>query len=79
MPNELTPAPGSWYELDTGEVFTVTGIDFAHGLIEVEYVDGRVDQLDLAAWPGLALTEVELPENWHGTIEGFLSGRRGRR
>lgn len=76
MPNELAPAPGSWYELETGEVFTVTGLDLPHGLIDIEYIDGRVDQIDLAAWRGLELTEVELPENWQGSIEGFLSGRR---
>lgn len=49
MPNELTPTPGSWYELETGEAFTVTGVDLPHGLIDVEYVGGQVDQIELAA------------------------------
>jgi hypothetical protein len=78
MPNELVPATGSWYELDTGEVFTVTGLDLPRGVIDVEYLDGRVDQLDPATWQSLDLIEVEIPEDWHGSIEDFVSGRRRR-
>lgn len=76
MPNELIPERGAWYETDAGEVFAVLSVDLPGGQVDLQYLDGGVDQIDLAGWRSLDLMEVELPENWHGTMDDFLAARR---
>ena len=72
------PIEGSWYETDTGEVFMVVKADIANGLIDVQYVDGKVDQLDREIWDGLNLTQVEPPEETRADMDTFFH-ERGRK
>ncbi len=71
------PTVGAWYETDDGRVFVVLAVDEASGVIDVQYVAGRVDQYDREAWSGAALLEIEPPEDWRGSMEDFFR-ERGR-
>lgn len=75
---EDQPTVGAWYETDDGKVFVVVGVDGARGPIDVQFLDGEVEQLDLEIWAALDLTQVEPPEEWHKTMEDFFH-ERGRR
>jgi hypothetical protein len=72
------PIEGSWYETDTGEVFMVVKADAASGLIDVQYLDGKVDQFDRAIWAGLDLIEIEPADEWRETMDEFFR-ERGRK
>lgn len=72
------PIEGGWYETDTGEVFMVVKADTASGLIDVQYLDGKVDQFDRAIWADLDLIEIEPADEWRETMDEFFR-ERGRK
>jgi len=52
-----------WYtNLDTGDVFFVTGYDQKSGTIEVQSLDGDVTEIDEETWVTLPLALSEQPE-----------------
>jgi hypothetical protein len=72
------PTVGAWYETDEGEAFTVLAMDRSSGVLDVQYLDGRVDQLELSAWATMELLEVEPPENWQPSPDEQFT-ERGRK
>ena len=76
MPADDPPVVGSWYETEDGALFKVLAIDRLRGLVDIQYSKGRVEQLDVATWSEFAAQEVDAPEEWHGSMDDFLSGRR---
>jgi hypothetical protein len=62
---EHTPVPGKWYEnREEEETFRVLSVDEDDELVEIEYVDGEVEELDLDTWHELDLELTEVPEGW---------------
>jgi hypothetical protein len=72
------PINGGWYETDTGEVFMVVRAAADGGLIDVQYLDGEVDQLDHETWSGLDLIEIEPADEWRETMDEYFR-ERGRK
>lgn len=65
MATEIEPIPGEWYEnTETHQIFRVTAVDEANNLIEIQYVDGDIGELDKAAWERADLEWIQPPENW---------------
>ncbi len=77
MPDER-PISGSWYQSDEGDVFTVAALDETRHTIDIRYLDGRVEEIDLATWRDMELYEIETPEEWHGSMNDLPSRRRPR-
>jgi hypothetical protein len=62
---DYEPVPGQWYEnLEEEEQFRVLSIDEDSELIEIEYLDGDIEELDLEAWHEMDLERIEEPEGW---------------
>ena len=65
MAREYEPAVGQWYEnIDENESFRVLSVDEDAELVEVEYLDGDVEELDLETWHEFDLEKIEQPEGW---------------
>jgi hypothetical protein len=65
---DLDPVPGQWYEnLEEEESFQVLSVDEDSELIEVQYVDGDVEELDLEYWAEMDLEKTAEPEGWSGS------------
>lgn len=65
MVAEIEPIPGEWYEnIETHQIFRVIDVDEANALIEIQYVDGDIGELDMANWEESDLEWIEPPENW---------------
>lgn len=75
---EEAPTEGSWYETETGEIFMVVKVDPGNGLAEVQYLNGKPDQIDSTIWSDLDLTQVEPPEEWRADMDTFFH-ERGRK
>jgi len=59
------PVKGQWYEnVDDEETFRVLSVDEDAELIEIEYLDGEIDELDIEEWHELDLELIEEPEGW---------------
>jgi hypothetical protein len=62
---DYEPVPGQWYEnLEEEEQFRVLSVDEDSELIEIEYLDGDIEELDLEAWHEMDLERIEEPEGW---------------
>ena len=65
MGREHTPVPGKWYEnREEEETFRVLSGDEDNERVEIEYVDGEIEGLDLETWHELDLGPTEQPEGW---------------
>jgi hypothetical protein len=64
------PRVDQWYvEAKNDRYFQVLDFDEDDGIIEIQYLDGEVDELDLEEWQELSLEEVEQPEDWTGPLD----------
>ena len=65
MSREYEPVVGQWYEnIDEDETFRVISVDEDSELIELEYEDGEVEEIDLDTWTEFNLEKVDQPEGW---------------
>lgn len=70
MAREYEPVVGQWYEnVDETESFRVLSVDEDAELIEIEYLDGDIEEIDLETWRELDLDKIEEPEGWTGSRE----------
>jgi hypothetical protein len=70
MGRDHNPVPGQWYEsLDDEEVFQVLSVDEDAELVELQYEDGDVEEIDYETWQELDLELTEEPEGWSGSEE----------
>jgi hypothetical protein len=68
MGRDHNPVPGQWYEsLEDDEDFQVLTIDEDSELIELQYEDGDVEEIDYETWQELDLDLTEEPEGWSGS------------
>jgi hypothetical protein len=64
------PQIGQWYErLDNGAVFQVTGVDESGMTIELQAIDGDLDEVDPETWAAMPLELRGAPEDWVGPID----------
>jgi len=62
---DYEPVPGQWYEnLEEEESFRVLSVDEDSELVEIEYLDGDIEEIDLEAWHEMDLEHTEEPEGW---------------
>ena len=65
MSRDYEPVPGQWYEnLEEEEQFRVLTVDEDSELVEIEYLDGDIEELDLEAWHEMDLERIAEPEGW---------------
>ena len=71
MGRDYEPVKGQWYEnVEEDESFRVLSVDEDAELVEIEYLDGDIEELDLDAWHEMDLERIEEPEGWAGGGEG---------
>jgi hypothetical protein len=59
------PVPGQWYEnVEEEETFRVLSLDEDHELVEIEYLDGEIEEIDIDEWHEMDLELTEEPEGW---------------
>ena len=60
MAREYEPAVGQWYEnIDENESFRVLSVDEDAELVEIEYLDGDIEEIDLETWHELDLDKID--------------------
>jgi hypothetical protein len=67
---DYEPVPGQWYEnIEEEESFRVLSVDEDSELVEIEYLDGDIEEIDLETWHEMDLERTEEPEGWTGSAE----------
>ncbi len=69
MTLETTPEVGDWYQNTSGESFEIVAYDAARGLIEIQYFDGTVEEIDQESWREQMIMPIEPPEDWSGSLD----------
>ncbi|HEX3843715.1 MAG TPA: DUF6763 family protein [Steroidobacteraceae bacterium] len=65
MSRDYEPVPGQWYEnLEDEESFRVLTMDEDSELVEIEYLDGEIEEIDLETWHEMDLNRIDEPEGW---------------
>jgi hypothetical protein len=63
MNEQLEPIVGKWYlDADLDEQFRVIAIDEEREVVEIKYLNGEADEIELEAWSDLDLEAAEPPE-----------------
>src|SRR5262249_32296912 len=82
MRDEIDPVAGNWYTHgDKGQTFQVVAVDEDRDVIEIQYFDGDLEQVDSDAWYEMDLELAEPPEDERdpldddSTDDGRLSER----
>ena len=64
------PSVGNWYQdAEAGVIFEVVAFDEEDGTVEVQHIDGEVEEYDLDSWREMRLTAVAPPEDWRSGFE----------
>lgn len=66
---QATPNVGDWYQNASGESFEIVAFDSTQGLIEIQYFDGTVEELDMDSWYEQIMVAIEPPEDWSGSLD----------
>ena len=65
MSRDYEPTPGQWYEnVEEEETFRVLTVDEDSELVEIEYLDGEIEEIDLETWHEMDLDKTSEPEGW---------------
>jgi hypothetical protein len=65
MNTELDPVVGNWYRnTDKDQVFRVVSFDEEEELVEIQTLDGDIEEIDASTWFDMDLEIAEAPEDW---------------
>ncbi len=63
MSAQLEPVVGKWYrDAELDEQFRVLAIDEEREVVEIQYLNGEADEIELEAWSDLDLEAAEPPD-----------------
>lgn len=70
MISRIAAIPGQWYvDRENGEVFQMIGVDERDRSVEIQYVDGSLEESSLDDWSGRRLEVCDQPEDWVGPFD----------
>jgi hypothetical protein len=70
MRDELEPVAGNWYtHRDKGHTFQVVAVDQDRDMIEIQYFDGDLEEIDSDEWYDMDLEMAEPPEEERGPLD----------
>ena len=73
MGRDHDPVAGKWYrDLESDETFQVLSVDPDEELIEIQHLDGDVEEMDMDGWAEMDLDPSEEPEGWSGSGDDDL-------
>ncbi len=62
---DYDPVKGQWFEdLEENEIFQVVSVDPDEEIIEIQYENGDIEEIDLDTWHELDLERTTEPEGW---------------
>lgn len=65
------PIEGNWYELPSGEIFTVVTVDEDDGMVEIQYEDASLEDVELEEWEDMGADPIDPPDEWVGGPVSF--------
>lgn len=70
MKNDMDPLVGNWYQhVEKGLDFEVVAVDNEAATVEIQYLDGTLEEIELEDWYELDLEPAEPPADWTGPLD----------
>jgi len=70
----VEPQVGNWYRnISSDQDFEVVAFEGDDSLIEIQYVDGNLEEIEIDHWYEMELNELSSPEDWSGPFENTHS------
>ena len=67
MATDADPIIDEWYHYpEKGQKCRVTDLDECSASIEIQYLDGGIDHIDMDAWKDLNMMHIDPPEDGTG-------------
>ena len=73
MLHRLQPEVGQWYRNDAGALFEVVATDKEEGIVEIQYFDGAIEELDMDSWFAQMVQPEAEPEDWSGPFDDLVA------
>jgi hypothetical protein len=74
----IAAIPGHWYrDASSGEVFQVVGLDEDDRTINIQHVDGSLDETAFDDWMTRHVENCDQPEDWVGPYDDLQSDEIG--
>lgn len=73
MLHRLVPEVGQWYRNDKGDLFEVVAFDSGDPVVEIQYFDGTLEELEIDSWYAQMLQTEAEPEDWSGPFDDLVS------
>lgn len=73
MLHRLQPEVGQWYRNEAGALFEVVATDQEEGIVEIQYFDGAIEELDMDAWFAQMVQPEAEPEDWSGPFDDLVA------
>ena len=65
-----SPSVGNWYQdAETGSIFEVVAFDEEEGTVEVQHLDGEIEEYDIDSWRQMRCGDIAPPEDWRTGFE----------
>lgn len=78
MADEILPLVGMWYEhLDKGQEFKVVAVNDDTETIEVQHLDGDIEEFGFDEWEELEIVPTVEPEDWAGPYDNMKAEDMG--
>lgn len=77
MLHRQEPQVGQWYRNEAGALFEVVAMDGDEGIVEIQYFDGDIEELDMDAWYAQMLQPEAEPEDWSGPFDDLVADDLG--
>jgi hypothetical protein len=71
MATGIVPTVGHWYQNPDQTKFEVVALDEDEGIVEIQYFDGELDEVEFDVWPQMGLENIPPPEDWSGAYDEF--------
>lgn len=63
------PNVGDWYVTAQGDTFEVVAFDADEEFVEIQHLDGALEELDLETWLDIGAEPTEPSEDWRGSLD----------
>jgi hypothetical protein len=65
MSENTIPIEGNWYKsLDTGKTLSVVTFDEDESIVEIQYYNGKLEEIEIEEWDDLSLELIDQPEDY---------------
>ena len=66
----IRPVVGNWYQdSELGSIFEVVAYDEDEQTVEIQHLDGEIEEYDLDTWQEMTIAGIEPPEDWRSGFE----------